>query len=224
MPTPLASFPGYQPCDKIDAQKIDAYFDLYLDPENPTGVILDTSWGLIHLDLASVVKAGETVTHLELLTDTNPQVIRYKNEAGEYECITGDELSRIISLHLLKDVDQTTPPSQGDTYIYNEETNLFETYPLAETVANLNTLFNRLDARITNLQNQINDLGTRITALETTVSEITSLLPFWPEDKTTKIARGTINLYSDVTNSGDKTDGLFTHDKSIDKVNDELFS
>lgn len=220
MPTPLASFPGYAPCDKIDAQKVDAYFDLYLDPENPTGIILETSWGEYKIDLASIVKEGETVTHLELLTDTTPQVIRYKNEDGEYECITGDELSRIISLHLLKDVDQTNPPQNGDTYVYNDSTSLFETYPLVSTINNLNAVIGRLQASITNLQNQINAIDTRLTTLEGTVTDITNLLPFWPEDKTTKIARGDINYISDPTNTDNKTHGLFTHDKSVDQYAD----
>ena len=215
--TPLASFPGYQPCDKLDPYWIDAYVEIKLDPENPTGIILDTSWGEVKLDLKSVVKAGETITHLELAPEENPTVIRYTNEAGDYECISGDELSRIVSLHLLKDVDQNTVPSDGIVYMFNGETNLFEAYDLKTVVGDLNIYLGRLQASITNLQNQI-------TALDDRITDIENLIPFYPSDKTMKLARGQINLISDPTNTNDRTYGLFTHDKSTDQFADEYFA
>lgn len=208
--TDPVKFPGFTPCEKINACEVDAYVSLELDPENPTGVILSSSWGDIPLDLKSIVKAGETVTHLELAPEDNPTVIRYFREDGTYDCIPGDELSRIISLQLLKDVDQTNPPSDGIVYQFNETTSLFEPYDLKAFVAATNHTLNQLSASITNLQNQIN--------------AITAIIPFWDADKTMKLSRGTINIYSDVTNTNDKTDGIFTHDKSVDKINDEYFS
>lgn len=205
-----ASFPGYQECDKLDPKWVDAYVEIKLDPENPTGVILDSSWGEIKLDLESIVKAGETVTHLELAPSDNPSVIRYKNEAGDYECITGDELSRIISMHLLKDVDQTTLPSDGDVYMYNSQTNLFESYDLKTVIGDLNTYLGRLEQEITNIKNRLSD--------------IENLIYNYPADKTTKIPRGDINLYSDYTNNNSKDHGFFTHDPNTDVANDEYFS
>ena len=203
-------FPGYQDCDKIDPCDVNAYINISLDPENPTGVILDSSWGEVKLDLLSIVKAGETVTHLELLPEDNPTLIRYTNEHGEYECITGDELSRIISLQLLKDVDQTTPPSDGDVYVYNSQTNLFEPYDIKTAVTNLNTYLGRLEAEITSIKNRLTD--------------IENLIPFYPSDKTMKLARSNINLISDPTNTNNKTYGIFSHDTSIDQFADEYFS
>lgn len=208
--TPLASFPGYEECDKLDPQWVDAYTELKLDPENPTGIILDTSWGESKVDLESVVKAGETVTHLDLAPDDNPTVLRYKNEAGDYECITGDELSRIISMTKLKDVTQSTPPLDGDVYMYNGQTNQFEPFDLKTVVGDLNTYLGRLEQAITNLTNR--------------VSDIEALIYNYPADKTTKIPRGDINLYSDYTNSNSKAHGFFTHDPSTDVANDEYFS
>lgn len=210
MSTCPKKFPGFQPCEKIPACDVNAYVELQLDPENPTGVILSSSWGDIPLDLKSIVKNGETITHLELAPEDNPTVIRYFREDGEIDCITGDELSRIISLQLLKDVDQTNPPSDGIVYQYDETTGLFQPFDLKAFVAATNHTLNQLSANITNLQNQIN--------------AITAIIPFWDTDKTMKLSRGTINIYSDVTNTNDKTDGIFTHDKSVDKVNDEYFS
>ena len=210
MSTPIVKFPGRQDCDKIDPCDVNAYINISLDPENPTGIILDSSWGEVKLDLLSIVKAGETVTHLELLPEDNPTLIRYTNEHGEYECITGDELSRIISLQLLKDVDQTTPPSDGDVYVYNSQTNLFEPYDIKTAVTNLNTYLGRLEAEITSIKNRLTD--------------IENLIPFYPSDKTMKLARTNINLISDPTNTNDKTYGIFSHDTSVDQFADEYFS
>ena len=208
--TQAASFPGYQECDKLDPRWVDAYAEIKLDPENPTGIILDTSWGEVKLDLQSVVKAGETITHLELAPEDNPTVLRYKNEAGDYECITGDELSRIISLHLLKDVSQATAPSDGVVYMYNGVTNLFEPYDLKTVIGDINTAINYMDAKIINLTNRLTD--------------IESAIYNWGADKTTKIPRGDINLYSDYTNTNSKAHGFFTHDTATDVANDEYFS
>lgn len=206
----IAEFPGFEPCEKLDACAVDAYVDLKLDPENPTGVILDSSWATIRIDLKSVVKAGETITKLELVPEDDPTAIRFTREDGTYGCITGDELSRLISMTKLKDVEQSTLPEDGDVYIYNGATNLFEPYGLKTQITNLNTAINRL-------QTALNNLTTR-------VADIESLIYNYPTDKTTKIARGTINVYGDVTNTNLKTDGIFTHDPDTDVTNDQYFS
>ena len=205
-----AAFPGYQECDKLDPHWVDAYVELKLDPENPTGVILESSWGEVKVDLKSVVKAGETVTHLDLAPENNPTVLRYKNEAGDYECISGDDLSRIISMQLLKDVSQTTPPTDGIVYMYNGSAELFEPFDLKSAVGDLNVYLVRLEAAIIDLQNR--------------VSDIESLIYNYPQDKVTKIPRGDINLYSDYTNTNSKAHGFFTHDPNTDVANDEYFS
>lgn len=210
MATCPAEFPGYEKCEKIDACEVDAYVSLTLDPENPTGVILDSSWGTIRVDLESVVKAGETITHMELVPENNPTAIRYTRESGEVDCITGDELSRIISMQLLKDVDQTTPPSDGDVYMYNGQTNLFEPYDLKTVITDINNAIATINATIINLRNRITD--------------IENIIYNYPEDKVTKIPRGDINLYSDYTNTNSKAHGFFTHDPNTDVANDEYFS
>lgn len=222
--TCAAEFPGYRECDKMDACLVNAYTNIALDPANPTGIILDTSWNTIKLDLKSIVKAGETITKLELVPENNPTAIRYMREDGTYDCITGDELSRLVSMKLLKDVDQTKTLEGGDVYVYNSTTNLFEPYGVVTAINDLNTYLGRLQAAITNLQNQINAIDARVTTLETKMSDIESIIPFWPTDKTTKVARGQINIISDPTNTNDKTYGLFTHDKATDQYADEYFS
>lgn len=205
-----AEFPGYRECDKIDACAVNAYTNIALDPANPTGIILDTSWNTIKLDLMSIVKAGETITHMELVPEDNPTAIRYTRENGEVDCITGDEISRMVSLRLLKDVDQDKTLEDGDVYVYNSTTNLFEPYNVATAVTNLNTYLGRLEAEIT--------------SIKTRLSDIENLIYNYPQDKTTKIPRGDINLYSDYTNTNSKAHGFFTHDPATDVANDEYFS
>lgn len=205
-----AEFPGYEECNKIDACDVNAYTNIALDPANPTGIILDTSWNTIKLDLKSIVKAGETVTKLELVPADNPTAIRYMREDGTYDCITGDELSRLISMRLLKDVDQSKTLENGDVYVYNSTTNLFEPYDVVTAINNINVALNRLASRVTSVENRISD--------------IENLIYNYPQDKTTKIPRGDINLYSDYTNTNSKSHGFFTHDPATDVANDEYFA
>lgn len=208
--TKPAEFPGYRECDKIPGVDVAAYAEIVLDPENPTVIALDSTWGYNRLDLENVVKAGETVTHLELAPTNNPTVLRYKNESGEYDCVAGDDLSHIISMQLLKDVDQTQPIQNGATYVYNENTGKFEPFEIVSTVASINVALNRLN--------------TEITAIKNRISDIESLIYNYPADKTTKIPRGDVNLYSDYTNTNSKAHGFFTHDPNTDAANDEYFS
>ena len=215
MSTCPKKFPGFVPCEKIPACDVNAYVELQLDPENPTGIILSSSWGDVPIDLKSIVKAGETITHMELVPEENPTAIRYTRESGEVDCITGDELSRIISLQLLKDVDQTNPPSDGIVYQYDETTNLFQPFDLKTFVANTNLALGRLQASITNLQNQINTLDERVTAIETPPEGT-------PSDAV--IAWGNRNIYGDYTNTNLKTHGVFTHNPSTELLDDQSFS
>lgn len=205
MSIPIEEF-NRKECCLIPGTKVNAYVDISLDPENPTGIILDTTWGTIKLDLLSIVKAGETITHLTL-TETG---LCYEREDGEKEFIHGDDLSRIISLKLLKDIDQEKPVADGDVYIYNGDTNLFEPFDLQTFVDETNTAIGRINATLI-------QLGNRIKSIE-------DLIPFYDTDKTTKLARGDINLISDPSNTNNRAHGLFTHDKDTDQYADEYFA
>lgn len=205
MTTPIEDF-NRKECCLIDALKVNAYTDIMLDPDNPTGIILDTSWGTVKLDLLSIVKAGETVTHLRL----TPTGLCYEREDGETEFISGDDLSRVISLQLLKDVDQSKTINDGDVYIYNGDTNLFEPFDLKTFVDTTNNAINRINATLTQLGNRISD--------------IENLIYNYPADKTTKIPRGNINIYGDISNTQNHDWGIFTHDKNSNINNDLYFS
>lgn len=203
----------HKDCEKIDANCINAYVDYHLDEENPAGLCVNTSWGGDCLDLTSIVKAAETVTSLELTPTENPTCLTFNREDGQADCIQGDDLSRIISMTKLKDVDQTTVPVNGDVYMYNN--GKFYTF---------------------NLQQYMNDTANTINNMQAAIRQLQVLLNYWqvPEDlpANAKIMLGNINLYSDtnaVINSNgtvqslNKNNGIYGHDLDIDRTQDEIF-
>ena len=252
-------------CNKIDAKCVNAFTEISLNPDEPTLLTESSSWNDTTIDLTPVVKAAETLTTIKLAPENNPQYLEYIGEDGEPQCIHGDDLSRIISMTKLKDVDQDTAPVTGDVYIYNGSK--FVTFNLTQAINNLTNLINGLGNRISGLEaitdnhtNQINDLRSRmqtaegdITSLKTrmgnaetnitnlgnrvTTAEgnITNLQGRVNTIETTltkpanapsgiKVAWGNINLYSDNTNTGKKTSGLYTHDLNTNITNDERFA
>lgn len=203
----------HKDCEKIDANCINAYVDYHLDEENPAGLCVNTSWGGDCLDLTSIVKAAETVTSLELTPAENPTCLTFNREDGQADCIHGDDLSRIISMTKLKDVDQTTPPVNGDVYIYKN--GKFYTF---------------------NLQQYMDDTANTINNMQAAIRQLQVLLNYWqvPEGlpANAKIMLGNINLYSDtnaVINSNgtvqslNKNNGIYGHDLDIDRAQDEIF-
>lgn len=204
-------------CDKIDSNCVNAYFDMRLDPENPAGLCAESSWGSLCLDLTSIVKAAETVTTLYLSPEPTPNCLVFEREDGESDCIHGDDLSRIITLTKLKDVDQDTAPVNGDVYMYNN--GKWYTFNLQTYMDNTANAISNMQAAITQLQNRIAPVLNRW---------------YVPEDvpDTAKIVLGTINLYSDtgaaIDGSGaitslDRTHGLYSHDLTLDIADDEIF-
>ena len=203
----------HKDCEKIDANCVNAYFDYHLDEENPAGLCANTSWGGGCLDLTSIVKAAETVTSLELTPTENPTCLTFNREDGQADCIHGDDLSRIISMTRLKDVDQTTAPVNGDVYIYK------------------NGKFYKF-----NLQQYMDDTANTINNMQAAIRQLQVLLNYWqvPEGlpANAKIMLGNINLYSDtnaVINSNgtvqslNKNNGIYGHDLDIDRAQDEIF-
>ena len=203
----------HKDCEKIDANCVNAYVDYHLDEENPAGLCVNTSWGGDCLDLTSIVKAAETVTSLELTPTENPTCLTFNREDGQADCIHGDDLSRIISMTKLKDVDQTTPPVNGDVYIYNN--GKFYTF---------------------NLQQYMDDTANTINNMQAAIRQLQVLLNYWqvPEGlpANAKIMLGNINLYSDTNaainsdgtvQSLNKNNGIYGHDLDIDRAQDEIF-
>lgn len=216
----VADFNRIDDCDKIDSQCIDAFSDLTLDED---GILCSiTSWGKACIDLAQAVKDFESCTTMYLSPEENPNCLVYEPEekCGDNICIHGDDLSRIISMKYLKDVDQTTPPSDGDVYIFNGETGLFEPYDLKTTITNINTAIQNINQTLANHEQRLQ----RIEAL--------LAKPDGAPDSA-KIAWGTINVYDDpevqinegtgTVTSLDKTHGLYTHKLADNAYGDAIF-
>ena len=216
----VSDFNRIDECDKIDALCIDAYADFELDPDSNTGICLHTSWGGACLDLTSIVKAAETLTTLYLSPENNPNCLVYEPERGDNVCINGDDLSRIISMQYLKDVTQSTAPSDGIVYMYNNQTKLFEPYDLKTVVTNINTAIQNINSTLTNHGNRISAIELKLTPPADAPADV-------------KVVFGNINEYSDpnvVISEGsgtvttlDKTHGLYTHTLASNAYGDEIF-
>lgn len=218
--TTIDNFNRIEDCNKLDSLCIDAYTDFELDPDNPTGLCLHTPWGGDCLDLTSIVKAAESCTTLYLSPEDNPNCLVYEPEekCGDNICIHGDDLSRIISMTKLKDVDQGTQIGNGDVYVYNSTTGKFEPYNLVQQITNINNAIQNINAAITNLQGRV----ANIEAILTPPANI-------PNDA--RVLWGNINILSDynavVDGSGTATTlnrahGVYGHDANVDIAYDEL--
>ena len=233
---------NYKECEKIDALDVDAYIGLKYDTDLNTGILLETSWGDSRLDLSPIVKKAETDTKMFL----DGQYLRYNSEywynhfkEREPDCIHGDDLSKIISMKLLKDVDQTSLPFDGDIYIYDINTALFKTFSLKNYMAevagkqqeqdnriaalegsatSLINEINNLKQLVNNLTNVVNQSSSRISALEALLAKPAGV----PDNAV--VTWGNVNVYSDATNTGSKNSGLYTHTTSESRTNDMLFS
>lgn len=214
----IADFNRIEDCDKIDPLCIDGFSDLTL---NEDGILCSkTSWGENCVDIAQAVKDFESCTTMYLSPEENPSCLVYEPEekCGDNICIHGDDLSRIISMRYLKDVDQETSPSDGIVYMYNSETNLFEPYDLKTTITNINTAIQNINATLANHESRLQVIEAKLTPPEGAPDNV-------------KVAFGTINIYGDynaaVNSSGvvtslDKTHGLYTHSLNTDVVDDQI--
>lgn len=209
---------NYKECEKGDSHCIDAFSEVTLDEDGT--LCVETSWGKNCVDIAQAVKDHESCTSLYLSPEENPNCLVYETEekCGDNDCINGDDLSRIISLQLLKSTDQTQSISDGDTYIYNSETELFEPYPLTETIANIQTAIQNINAAISNLQNRMAVVEAKLTPPADAPSDV-------------KVAFTNINILSDygavVNDQGaattlNKNHGVYGHLLAEDWPYDEL--
>ena len=216
----INDFNRIEDCNKIDPLCIDSYTDFELDPDNEAGLCLHTPWGGDCLDLTSIVKAAESCTTLYLSPEDDPNCLVYEPEekCGDNICIHGDDLSRIISMTKLKDVDQDTQIGDGNVYVYNSTTGKFEPYNLVQQITNINNAIQNINAAITNLQGRV----ANIEAILTPPANI-------PNDA--RVLWGNINILSDydavVDSSGtattlNRTHGVYGHDANVDIAYDEL--
>lgn len=198
----------------------------------PTSIGVYSSWGDSDIDLKRIVQLSETNTHIEL-NKTDRSLDYYQelwlSSEGHKGCINEICLVDVFALMHLNEIgDVKVPnPHSGETIIYNEVTKAWEPYDLVGKIGNLqdqiddinqdledfhedfNNFQTHVQNQFTQVNAQINDLGDRISAIENAIYN-------WANDKTTKIARGNINIYSGDTNS---SKGIFTHDGN---ANDDL--
>lgn len=158
------------PCPQIDPLDVNAYFKLELDEVNSNLLKLDTSWGCTVADLSPLVKANETITHLFITPEGSLQFNRedYGREGAEnggVDCITGKELSRIISMQYLKDVSQTQPISDGCVYMYDGNSNLFKPHDLLAFETTTTQKLSALDSQVANLTGIVNTLQSTVSLL-----------------------------------------------------------
>ena len=207
----ITDFNRIDDCNLIDPQCINAETRLEVNPDLTAGICLYSSWGDYCIDLEPLIKAAETLTTLYLSPEEDPNCLVYEPERGDNICIHGDDLSRIISMQYLKDVDQETPPVAGDIYMFDGDK--FYTFNLQEYMDNLNATINNMNAAINNL--------------------IQKLTPPADAPDNVGVVFGNINLYSDpnvVIEEGsgtvttlDKNHGLYTHLLASNVFGDELF-
>lgn len=198
-------------CNKIDPSCINAFFELGLSEENPTELYLDNSWGKTSVDLLPAIKAGETMTYLKLAPAANPEYLEYDPEDGIPQCIHGDDLSRIISMTKLKDVNQNYNISDGDVYMWDADSNSFKPFDLKTFVTNTNSAISILQGQVTNLQNVV----AQIQAILRKPDGI-------PDD--TRLVWGNRNIYADYTNTNKKIHGVFTHNTNNNLADDQYFA
>ena len=220
--TTIDNFNRINDCDKLDSQCIDAYVDFDFDPDSDTGICIHTPWGGNCLDLTEIVKNAESCTTLYLSPEDNPNCLVYvpEEKCGDNICIHGDDLSRIISMRYLKDVDQSTSPSDGIVYMYNSQTNLFEPFDLKTALGNIATQIQNINSAINNHENRISNIELKLTPPVDAPADV-------------KVVFGNINEYSDpnvVISEGsgtvttlDKTHGLYTHTLASNAYGDEIF-
>lgn len=216
----IADFNHIEDCDKIGSECVNAFVEAYIEEEEPSIIHVDSSWGNSEVDIAPAVKTEETLTTMYLSPTESPNCLVYEPERGDNVCIHGDDLSRIISMQKLKDVDQTQTISDGDVYIFDGTTGAFVPYDLKTVVTNLNTAITNLSAAVTSLQNRVYNLELKLT-------------PPADAPQGVKVVFGNTNLYADtnavVDSTGtattlDKTHGLYTHLLANDAYGDQLFS
>ena len=198
----------------------------------PTSIGIYSSFGDSDIDLKRIVQLSETNTHIEL-NKTDRSLDYYQelwlSSEGHQGCINEICLVDVFALMHLNEIgDVKVPnPHSGETIIYNEVTNSWEPYDLVGNIGNLQDQIDDINQDLedfhetfnsfqSHVQNQFVQVNAQINALGDRISAIENAIYNWANDKTTKIARGNINITSGNT---DSNKGIFTHDG---QANDDL--
>ena len=182
----------------IPGEKIDAYHQLYHDihSKNDASLTSDTTWGKDEVDLTPMVQAGETNTCMR--PNDERERIEYLNEHyytqnGNIQCVTGKQIASWINVEDLKDVDIDVK-HEGDVLYWDGDA--WVTFNLKEALDAINNKLDNHETRITNIENKLTQIEQQITQLGNRISQIENAIYNWTNDKSTKIPRGNINIFS----------------------------
>lgn len=161
-----------------------------------TSVTIFTPWGSNTLDLEPIVKKGETDTVLSLNCDTKQ--IDYQAEKHEDHICLND----MWALMSLEDHGNTSKDlTDGDVYIYRD--GQWVSYPLESIIRELRAKDEVLDSAMNDLQQnmiqltqEVNNLRNQVQNLSNRLGDVEGAIYNWANDKTTKIPRGNINVFS----------------------------
>lgn len=177
-----------QVCENITARRV----VLAYVPGEPTKLALFNTIDSSEIDLLPIIQAGETDTKLELIIDE--KMLRYYPErwlssGGTKGCVHNiclEDIFALMTLGDLGDVD-AAGATTGMTIRYNIETGKWELFNLDLALQNLQNQITNQTGDITNLLATLQNLTARLTAIEDAIYN-------WTNDKSTKIARGNINI------------------------------
>lgn len=182
----------------IPGERIDAYHQLYHDihSDNDASLTSDTTWGKDEVDLTPMIQAGETNTCMR--PNDERERIEYLNEHyytqhGDIQCVTGKQIANWINVEDLKDVNIDVN-HEGDVLYWNGEA--WVTFNLKEALDAINNKLDNHETRITNIENRLTQIEQQITQLGNRISQIENAIYNWTNDKSTKIPRGNINIFS----------------------------
>lgn len=182
----------------IPGEKIDAYHQLYHDihSKNDASLTSDTTWGKDEVDLTPMIQAGETNTCMR--PNDERERIEYLNEHyytqhGNVQCVTGKQIANWINVEDLKDVDIDVK-HEGDVLYRNGEA--WVTFNLKNALDAINNKLDNHETRITNIENKLTQIEQQITQLGNRITQIENAIYNWTNDKSTKIPRGNINIFS----------------------------
>ena len=182
----------------IPGEKIDAYHQLYHDIHSKNGASLtsDTTWGKDEVDLTPMIQAGETSTCMR--PNDERERIEYLNEHyytqhGNVQCVTGKQIANWINVEDLKDVNIDVK-HDGDVLYWNGEA--WVTFNLKNALDAINNKLDNHETRITNIETKLTQIEQQITQLGNRISQIENAIYNWTNDKSTKIPRGNINIFS----------------------------
>lgn len=201
--------------------------------DSPTSVQLVDSIGNQVFDMLPIVQAGETDTSIKLIPETRrirylPEVYtRTEGKDGCFYDICMEDIAALIYLNDLADVDSPTPAT-GSTIMYDASEGKYLPYDLAGELERIHREISEVDGKaddisgsvgsITNVLNEYNRRISELTELVATfngrIEAIENAIYDWENDKTTKIARGNINVTSGGYNSGN---GLYTRTPDTDE-------